>query len=137
LCCLPFCRETAIDSDHFDRLTRMLGRRVPRRRGVVLFSALSLGLAAGSPCAAAKARKNKHKGEEKCNGRWFKRCPPGKIRSLSDCTCFCIAAGCCPDEKICGSNCIPKVDCCDATERTCRKTVKKRGKKRTVTFCVT
>ena len=139
-----------MDSDHFDRLTRMLGRRFPRRRGVVLLSALTLGLAAGSPRHAANARKNKHRGEEKCGGEWVKRCTGGQIRDDS-CTCYCfdgeffprcgrcvpIGSLCCPDEKLCGGNCIPKEDCCDATERTCRKTIRKRGKKKTVTFCVT
>jgi hypothetical protein len=139
-----------MDSDHFDRLTRMLGRRFPRRRVVVL-SALTLGLTAGSPRHAAEARKNKHRGEEKCGGEWVKRCTGGQIRNDADCTCVCPPptglldrcgecvpiGGCCSNEKKCGSNCILKEDCCDATERTCRKTVKKRGKKKTVTFCVT
>ncbi len=140
-----------MDSDHFDRLTRMLGRRFPRRRGVVLLSALSLGLAAGSPRHAAEARRNKHRGEVRCNGAWVKRCAIGAVMSPADCTCSCFPpevlvtrcnrcvppGGCCPDEKRCGGNCIPQEDCCDATERTCRKTIRKRGKKRTVTFCVT
>ena len=144
-----------MDSDRFDHLARALGRRLPRR-ALGLLSALGIGqtLAWLLPLQETRADNgnNRRRGRVRCQGTWVRRCTGGSfLTAFCECECppgyvwreacnRCIPTGdCCPDEKPCGLDCIPKNACCDFTERTCQKKVKKKGKKKgtkTVEFCV-
>lgn len=144
-----------MDSDRFDHLARVIGRRLPRR-ALGLLSALGIGQQLGlllPPEETRASGNNRHRGRVRCQGVWVNRCTGGALLSpFCECDCppglswretcnRCIPAGaCCPDEKSCGLDCIPKKECCDFTERTCQKKVKKKGKKKgkkAVEFCVT
>ena len=144
-----------MDSDRFDHLARALARRLPRR-ALGLFPALGIGqtLALLLPLEETRADNgnNRRRGRVRCQGTWVRRCTGGSfLTAFCECECppgyvwretcnRCIpTGGCCPDEKPCGLDCIPKQACCDFTERTCQKKVKKKGKKKgtkTVEFCV-
>jgi hypothetical protein len=137
-----------VDTDRFDHIARTLGRRRPRR-ALGLLPMLGIGQKLGllpptvEVAAAGNQKKDRHKGEVKCGGGWIPRCRGGTlVRETCGCLCpsgqafayhcsppQCIQGGsCCPNEKRCGNNCIPRNECCNDTERTCHKIVKKKGK---------
>lgn len=141
-----------MDEAHFDQISRAIGLRQSRRRVLALAAAVASGIAVQSDDSLGRARsakpQKKPKGQELCNGTWVPRCPPHSAR-LSDCSCICdsnynpgkhcnlclpLGTKCCPDEKQCGEDCVPKGTCC-RNENTCTRVVKKHGKKRTKTFC--
>lgn len=143
-----------MDNDRFDHLARAFGRRSRRALGVlpILGLARKFDLHPYLVEDALAGNGNRHKGKVLCQGHWVRRCNRGMIFN-AECSCQCPTGqrlddecdhcvpftSCCPDRKLCGGRCIPRNECCDITERTCQKTVKKKGKKKgtkTIDFCV-
>ncbi len=147
-----------VDQKRFDQLARTLGLRLPRRHAVSLLSTITAGLGLSrisSPDDAhakgGRNKKNKHKGQFRCNGTWMNKCVGGQILDDNACVCRCPegyqfftqckqclpASWCCPGSKLCRGACISEADCCPTSaERTCQIKVKENGKTKTVTICI-
>ncbi|MFN8591025.1 MAG: hypothetical protein U0031_06125 [Thermomicrobiales bacterium] len=128
-----------MDHAGFDALTRAMAATAPRRAVLALLGALISGAAAGNARAKGKGKGKKcGKGLSPCLNHCLK-CGKNETASPDSegkCQCYCNTGftrlpcragsicvpddpGCCPEKKRCGSNCIPRTECCHDSEVQC------------------